>query len=147
MNLSIDKTTGLLNCNQFQGLGLKDGGRPMPVRRCVVIHYTEGGSAMSSIDWWRQPQNRKNDLGAHFVIDRDGTIYQVRSCNRTMSHAGVSRWRDPKTGILHRNLNSCSIGIELANAGSEVQRIKVATLPGYAGTTAMRHRNESTQKV
>ena len=152
MNLTIDKPSGLVtNAHPIKTLNLTGGGKPMPVRRCVVIHYTEGGSAMSSVDWWEQSQNRKNDLGAHFIIDRDGTIYQVRSCNRTMSHAGgptLSRWVDPKTGKKYRGLNSCSIGIELANAGDEVQHIKgVPRLTGYAGTTVMKHRNESKQKT
>lgn len=89
------------------------GGSPMPVRRLAVIHYTAGASALSSIESMRRAR-----LSAHLVIDRDGTVYQCRPFNRTCSHAGASRWRDPRTGRTHTRLNSCSIGIELANGGS-----------------------------
>lgn len=90
------------------------GGAPMPVRRFLIQHFTAGASAMSSINWWRQ---RNNGVCAHFVIGRDGTIYQCRPCNRTAGHAGSSKWKDPKTGTMYYALNSCSIGIELANGG------------------------------
>jgi N-acetylmuramoyl-L-alanine amidase len=88
------------------------GGSVMDVRRCLVIHFTGGASARSSID-----HMRANGLSAHIVIERDGTVYQCRPFNRTCAHAGKSRWRDPKTGIRYGGANSYSIGIELANAG------------------------------
>jgi N-acetylmuramoyl-L-alanine amidase len=90
------------------------GGATMAIRRFLVIHFTAGAFAQSSITWWRK---LNNGVCAHFVIDRDGTIYQCRPCNRTAGHAGSSKWRDPKTGITYIGLNSCSIGIELANGG------------------------------
>lgn len=118
------------------------GGRPMKVRRCVVIHYTSGASAQSSIDYWNEPKSRAIDLGAHIIIDRDGTVFQCRPFDRTMSHAGVSRWVDPNTGILYKSCNGFSIGIELANAGDSPAVQKIATrLPGYAGEMQARHRN------
>jgi len=72
---------------------------------------------MSSINFWREPEAR--GACAHIVIDRDGTIYQCRPFNITCGHAGVSKWKDPKTGKEYSGLNSCSIGIELANAGDD----------------------------
>lgn len=87
----------------------------MPIRRCVVMHYTAGASAESSINFWKSKAAK--GASAHVVIDRDGTVYQCRRFDRTCGHAGESRWRDPKTGIEYEGLNSCSIGIELANAG------------------------------
>lgn len=92
------------------------GGSAMNVRRFLVIHFTDGATADSSISWWKNPAAK--GASAHIVIDRDGTIFQCRPFNRTCGHAGVSQWRDPKTGVLYKNLNSCSIGIELANAGT-----------------------------
>ncbi len=111
------------------------GGSEMPVRRCLVIHYTEGATAMSSIE-----SMRDNGLSAHLVIDRDGTIYQCRAFNRTCGHAGVSRWYDPKTGIRYEGLNKCAIGIELANAGCEPGVIAWAKKHG-ATTERLAHRN------
>ena len=91
------------------------GGNPMSVRRFLVIHYTAGWSAQSSVDFWRTPKAR--GANAHIIIDRDGSAIQCRRFNMTAGHAGASSWRDPKTGVMYRNLNHCSIGIELANSG------------------------------
>lgn len=93
------------------------GGSPMPVRRFLIIHHTAGATALSSINFWRSPEAK--GASAHVVIDRDGTIYQCRPFNTTCGHAGVSKWKDPNTGKLYTGLNSCSIGIELANAGDD----------------------------
>lgn len=90
------------------------GGAVMAIRRFLVIHFTAGATGLSSISWWRKINK---GICAHFVIERDGTIYQCRPCNRTCGHAGSSRWTDPNTGITYYGLNSCSIGIELANGG------------------------------
>ena len=90
------------------------GGAIMAIRRFLVIHFTAGATGQSSIGYWKQ---LGNGVCAHFVIERDGTIYQCRPCNRTAGHAGSSRWADPKTGITYYGLNACSIGIELANGG------------------------------
>jgi N-acetylmuramoyl-L-alanine amidase len=91
------------------------GGAVMAIRRFLVIHFTAGATGMSSINYWRQ---LGNGVCAHFVIERDGTIYQCRPCNRTAGHAGSSKWTDPHTGITYHGLNACSIGIELANGGN-----------------------------
>lgn len=90
------------------------GGSAMNIRRCLVIHFTSGATAKSSID-----SMRDNGLSCHLVIDRDGTIYQCRPFNKTCGHAGVSRWRDPKTGVRYNGVNGFGIGIELANAGDD----------------------------
>jgi N-acetylmuramoyl-L-alanine amidase len=87
------------------------GGQEMPIRRFLVIHFTSGASAHSSIEFWRTEAAK--GASAHLVIDRDGAIYQCRPFNRTAGHAGVSEWKGFK------NLNSCAIGIELANAGDD----------------------------
>lgn len=105
------------------------GGAVMAIRRFLVIHFTAGASAASSIGWWRQ---LGNGVCAHFVIERDGTIYQTRPCNRTAGHAGSSKWKDPKTGITYHGLNSCSLGIELANGGHSFPEKFSALRPTYA---------------
>lgn len=94
------------------------GGSHMPTRRFLVIHFTAGASAKSSIEWWR----RSGAASAHIVIERDGTIYQCRPFDRTAGHAGSSSWVDPNTGTRYTGLNSCSIGIELANGGDAYPR-------------------------
>jgi N-acetylmuramoyl-L-alanine amidase len=93
------------------------GGGIMEIRRFLVIHFTDGATALSSVSWWRNPKAK--GANAHVVIDRDGTIYQCRPFNRTCGHAGPSKWKDPNTGITYLGLNTCSIGIELANGGCD----------------------------
>lgn len=117
------------------------GGSPMSVRRCAVVHFTAGATALSSIAWWRKPAAK--GTSAHIVIDRDGKIFQCRPFNKTAGHAGISRWQDPTTKVLYKGLNSCSIGIELANAGDDVELARRWTsLP----LTRAKHRNESVVK-
>ena len=76
--------------------------------RFLVMHYTAGASASSSVSWLT---NRDAKASAHLVIGRDGSITQLVDFNRKAWHAGVSQWR----GI--RGLNGHSIGIELDNPG------------------------------
>src|SRR5262245_13438472 len=74
----------------------------------LVVHFTAGRSAQASVDWLCNPAARAS---AHVVIGRDGKICQLVPFNLKAWHAGVSAWAG-RTG-----LNSCSIGVELDNAG------------------------------
>lgn len=89
------------------------GGSNMPIRRFLVIHFTSGASGQSSINFWKTPEAK--GACAHIVIERDGTVIQCRPFNRTCGHAGKSSWKG------FDGLNSCSIGIELANAGDNAK--------------------------
>ena len=91
-----------------------EGGVAMNNRRFLVIHHTCGATGKSSIE-----SMRAQGLSAHVVIDRDGTITQCRPFNKVCAHAGKSVWTDPHTGRVFSGLNSCAIGIELANAGPD----------------------------
>lgn len=119
------------------------GGRAMFPRRLLVIHFTAGATAQSSINFWKEPKQKAKDIGAHLVIDRTGELYQCRAFNKTISHAGASRWDDPNDNNKHYNsCNEFSIGIEMANAGNDKKVIKIAKgLDGYVGTTMLKHRN------
>jgi N-acetylmuramoyl-L-alanine amidase len=76
--------------------------------RYLVMHYTSGRSAESSVEWFKKPEARAS---AHLVIGRDGSVTQMVPFNRVAWHAGTSRW-EGLTG-----LNAYAIGIELDNAG------------------------------
>ena len=78
------------------------------VPRFLVMHFTAGASASSSISWLTNPAARAS---AHLVIARDGTVTQLVPFNRKAWHAGRSRW----AGLT--GLNAHSIGIELDNHG------------------------------
>lgn len=110
------------------------GGSTMNIRRFLVIHFTSGASAESSIEFWRSPAAR--GASAHVVIDRDGTVFQTRPFNRTCGHAGVSKWHDSKR--TYNGLNACAIGIELANAGDDVALAKRWT---HLPLVKARHKN------
>lgn len=74
----------------------------------IIIHFTAGRSAESSIAWFKNPTAHAS---AHLVIGRDGKITQLIDFNKKAWHAGVSNWGN-KSGF-----NSFSIGIELDNPG------------------------------
>jgi len=74
----------------------------------LVMHYTAGSSAESSVAWLCNPAARAS---AHLVIGRDGSVTQLAAFNRIAWHAGQSQWAG------RSGLNGFSIGIELDNAG------------------------------
>ncbi len=78
--------------------------------RFVVLHYTAGRNAESSVEslCTKKPQG---NASAHIVLGRDGRIVQLAAFNSVTWHAGVSQWN----GI--NGLNPLSIGIEMDNAG------------------------------
>lgn len=120
------------------------GGQEMLTRRFLVIHFTAGWGAKTSIDFWRSPE--ANGACAHIIIDRDGKITQCRPFNRTCGHAGASKWVDPGTGKIYTGLNANSIGIELANCGDLQRAIYPSTCgPDLSGKPiprlTARHKN------
>ncbi|MBS1611808.1 MAG: amidase [Bacteroidetes bacterium] len=74
----------------------------------LIIHYTAGNSFDSSVNWLMNPLAKAS---AHLVIGRDGKIAQLGPFNKSLWHAGQSRWADLV------GLNNYSIGIELDNSG------------------------------
>lgn len=118
------------------------GGSPMPIRRFAIIHFTAGWSAKSSVEFWKTPAAK--GAGAHVIIDRNGAMTQCRPFDRTAGHAGASKWHDSRK--TYEGLNSCSIGIELANCG-DLSRIDypIAGMGTLAGRPiprmSARHKN------
>lgn len=80
------------------------GGKLAP--RFIVMHYTAGGSALSSVR-----AIRERGLSAHLFLDRDGGVIQTVPFNTAAFHAGPSTWRG------FDGLNQHAIGIEIANFG------------------------------
>jgi N-acetylmuramoyl-L-alanine amidase len=79
----------------------------------LVMHYTAGRNAKSSINWLVNSQARAS---AHLVISAEGHPTQLVPFNRAAWHAGASRWAG-RVGV-----NSFSIGIELDNPGMLTRR-------------------------
>lgn len=77
----------------------------------IVLHYT-AADLKPSLDHLCNPRGT-NRVSAHYVVDRDGTIYRLVKESKRAWHAGFSNWMGRK------DLNSSSIGIEIINRGSE----------------------------
>lgn len=73
----------------------------------IVLHHTSGGSAQSSIQWWKTENNK---VAVAYVVDRDGTIYQAFPDDCWAYHLGL---HNVPTGELDQR----SIGIEISCAG------------------------------
>jgi N-acetylmuramoyl-L-alanine amidase len=83
----------------------------------LIIHYTAGRSAPSSVSWLCNPTAKAS---AHLVIGRDGSVTQLVPFNVVAWHAGTSSWR--QDGARLTGLNNYSIGIELDNPGRLVRQ-------------------------
>lgn len=76
----------------------------------LVLHYTAMASVEEALDWLCSEEKQ---VSAHYLVGEDGEIFQmVREAERAW-HAGVSSWRGDS------DINSLSIGIEIANPGHE----------------------------
>ena len=62
---------------------------PMPVVQGIIVHQTDSSTASSSLNSYSNPKAN----GAHFLIDKDGTIYQTASVYKSTWHVGKLRSR------------------------------------------------------
>ena len=76
----------------------------------LLMHYTGMTDALEAVDRLGDPKAR---VSAHYVISEAGEVYQLAEESARCWHAGVSEWR----GL--PDVNSRSIGIEIANHGHE----------------------------
>jgi N-acetylmuramoyl-L-alanine amidase len=74
----------------------------------IVLHYTGMESADAAEAWLCDPAS---EVSSHYLVHEDGRIVQmVRESDRAW-HAGRASWKGEK------DVNSLSIGIEIANRG------------------------------
>lgn len=77
----------------------------------VIYHYTGPGTGPGIVRWLSARD--ENYLSAHFVVDRNGTTYQLVPLTDRAFHAG-----GPTSKFLgSSNVNGRTIGIEIVNAG------------------------------
>ena len=76
----------------------------------IVLHYTDMDRADAAVAWLCNPASR---VSAHYLITEAGGIVQMVAEEARAWHAGISAWA-PDAGV---DVNSRSIGIELANPG------------------------------
>src|ERR1700677_2325881 len=84
----------------------RDGRRP----DMIVLHYTGMPDPESALELLRA---RGSDVSAHYFVFEDGRIIQMVQESRRAWHAGRAYW----AGEI--DINSCSIGIEIANPGHD----------------------------
>jgi N-acetylmuramoyl-L-alanine amidase len=77
----------------------------------VIIHHTATSRCNEVISEFTNTGNR--EASAHYVIDKDGTVFHMLNDLLRSHHAGDSKWGNTT------DLNSSSIGIELVNNGYE----------------------------
>lgn len=98
----------------------------------VVIHYTSNDDVAHSMDTLTSPGRR---VSAHYLIGRQGELYQLVPEDRRAWHAGKSYW----AGIT--DINSTSIGIEIDNNGSEAyEELQIQTLLSLLKDIQVRHK-------
>ncbi len=78
--------------------------------RLVVLHYTAIATGAATLDRLCDPAT---EVSAHWVIDRDGTVWALVDEDRRAWHAGQGAWGGCT------DVNSASIGVELVNTGAE----------------------------
>ncbi len=76
----------------------------------IILHYTGMPSCRGAVDWLLCEESR---VSCHYVVDEEGSVFQLLPEQRRAWHAGVSVWRG------RADLNSRSIGIEIANPGHD----------------------------
>lgn len=76
----------------------------------LILHYTGMQSCAAAIERLCDPVAH---VSSHFVVDEDGTVWQLVEEAHRAFHAGISWWRG------HEALNGRSIGIEIVNPGHE----------------------------
>jgi N-acetylmuramoyl-L-alanine amidase len=76
----------------------------------VIIHATSNDTAAQALRTLTSAEAR---VSAHYLVDRDGTVYRLVAETARAWHAGESKWG------ADTDLNSVSLGIELDNNGRE----------------------------
>ncbi|MCC2112049.1 MAG: N-acetylmuramoyl-L-alanine amidase, partial [Hyphomicrobiales bacterium] len=93
--------------------GPRRGGRAPDM---ILLHYTGMDDDDEALDWLCDP---RSEVSAHYFVGADGTIVQLVDEAQRAWHAGEGSWGGED------DINSLSIGIEIANAGHEFG------LPGF----------------
>ncbi len=76
----------------------------------IILHYTDMKDAESALERLSDPMTK---VSSHYLIAKNGSIYQLVDDTKKAYHAGVSFWGD------RTSINDYSIGIELDNPGHQ----------------------------
>ena len=76
----------------------------------ILVHYTGMRTGEAALARLTDPDAR---VSAHYVVEEDGRVFSLVPEARRAWHAGKSFWKG------ERDINGCSIGIEIVNPGHE----------------------------
>lgn len=76
----------------------------------IVLHYTATVTGETALKWLC---HRESKVSSHYLIECDGTIFQMVEERERAWHAGLAHWAG------EHDINSCSIGIEIQNSGHD----------------------------
>ena len=82
----------------------KDGRAP----DMLILHYTGMPTAEGALDWLTRAES---EVSSHYFVFEDGQVVQLVPEAARAWHAGKSNWKG------ETDINSASIGIEIANPG------------------------------
>ncbi|MGZ3943655.1 MAG: N-acetylmuramoyl-L-alanine amidase [Mucilaginibacter sp.] len=96
----------------------------------VIIHFTAQDSIRQTLHTFTITSTQ---VSAHYVVAKDGRVYHMLNDYLRAWQAGISRWGSVT------DMNSCSVGIEIDNNGSEpytdAQVKSMVALLGYLKKT------------
>ena len=109
MTVHIDRSLQLPETEYFPGAQNKTG---------IAIHHTAGGSARSTVRWWRDDNDagRRRIVATAYIIDEDGTVFELFDPTAWAYQFGLD-W--PATARLR--FERRFIGIELASQGGLIE--------------------------
>jgi N-acetyl-anhydromuramyl-L-alanine amidase AmpD len=82
------------------------GSRPLEASiDCVVLHAT-AGSLTATLGWFANPAS---NVSAHYVVAKNGDVYQMVEEQERAKHAGASEYQG------REDFNDFSIGVEIVN--------------------------------
>ena len=90
----------------------------------LILHYTGMGDAGEALQWLCNPVSQ---VSSHYFVFENGHTFQLVPEERRAWHAGASHWAG------ETDINSCSIGIEIANPGHP------GGLPDFSARADRRH--------
>jgi N-acetylmuramoyl-L-alanine amidase len=97
----------------------------------VILHHTTNETAQQALATLTNPLRM---VSAHYLVARDGTIYQLVDERMRAWHAGISRWGGDT------DINSASIGVELDNDGREpYPEVQIEALLALLADVKARH--------
>ena len=110
MAVQVDRSLSLPETEYFPGAQEKSG---------IAIHHTVGGSARTTVRWWRDDNNdagRRRVVGTPYIIDLDGTVFELFDPTGWAYQFGL-RW----TPAARLGFERRFIGIEIASEGGLIE--------------------------